>query len=96
MTCKDCVHDDVCEHWKNSVFGSDALYPKENDCEHFKNKADYVEVVRCKDCKHYWSYKSIGGFYNCKCTFDPEYDTPVHEMHFCGYGERKQKNDFKG
>ena len=44
MTCKDCVHDDVCEHWKNSVFGSDALYPKENDCEHFKNKADFVEV----------------------------------------------------
>ena len=46
MTCKDCVHDDVCEHWKNSVFGSDALYPKENDCEHFKNKADYVEAKK--------------------------------------------------
>ena len=48
MICKDCIHDDVCEHWKNSVFGSDALYPKENDCKHFKNKADYVKVKHGK------------------------------------------------
>ena len=36
MNCNKCIHNDVCEHWKNAIFGSDTLYPKENECEHFE------------------------------------------------------------
>ena len=85
MTCKDCVHDDVCEHWKNSVFGSDALYPKENDCEHFKNKADFVEVVRCGKCRY--------------CDEEGRCENPVNGLireyvthnDFCSYGKRRDE-----
>lgn len=52
--------------------------------------AEVVEVVRCKDCKHCWSYMGIDKMHYMKCTFDPECDTPIHEMHFCSYGERKE------
>ena len=51
--------------------------------------ADVVEVVRCKDCKHYWNYMGIDKMHYMKCTYDPVCDTPIHEMHFCSYGERK-------
>ena len=51
--------------------------------------ADVVEVVRCKDCKHCWQYTGIDKMHYIECTFDPECNTPIHEMHFCSYGERK-------
>ena len=46
--CKDCIKNDVCElyvhlHCKDY---------KENKCKFFKNKADFVEVVRCEKCKY--------------------------------------------
>lgn len=44
MTCKDCIHDVVCPHLKDS----DA-----EKCGAFKNKADFVEVVRCGECKDF-------------------------------------------
>lgn len=90
MVCKDCVHDDVCEHWKNSVFGSDALYPKENDCEHFKNKANFVEVkhgewgkVRVVSEKYgfvevYYQHK------DCKISPTELYKCPFENCPRCG------------
>lgn len=59
--------------------------------------ADIVEIVRCKDCK----------FYNCgECWHDnnmtygsnsdgDEYNIcfEVSKEHFCGYGERKERED---
>ena len=56
MTCMDCVHfKGVCEghglyfedeYIKNVAFSEDV----KDLCPDFKNKADFVEVVRCKDC----------------------------------------------
>ena len=43
-TCKDCVHIDVC-FAKQLGTGECAEI-----CRDYKNKADFVEVVRCKDC----------------------------------------------
>ena len=44
MTCKDCiVYEIICKH---------ALQYELKLCSGFKNKADFVEVVRCKDCKY--------------------------------------------
>ena len=58
---------------------------------------DVVEVVRCKNCIHKINYKGIpmctvygeevsGAWYGLNVTKDE---------HFCSYGEKKQKNNFK-
>ena len=46
---------------------------------------DAVEVVRCKDCKHF------GGHGACHCHAADENGTPifVREEDFCSYGERR-------
>lgn len=83
MSCKDCIHYDVCqfhitEETKMTV----------NECENFKNKADFVEVVRCVECKYCLKR-------TCPTTgveiFGCGYGTTafgVHSAHYCGYGER--------
>ena len=45
MTCKECIcYDILCK---------DTLQDDELQlCDQFKNKADFVEVVRCKNCIH--------------------------------------------
>ena len=47
---------------------------------------DAVEVVRCKDCKHYERFNNA-----CHCHKADENGTPifVREDDFCSYGERK-------
>lgn len=54
MTCKDCIHEIVCEKLcpRGLLPYQSSEYPAELFCKHFKNKANVVEVVRCKDCKH--------------------------------------------
>ena len=48
-----------------------------------KNKADFVEVVRCKDCNHwiYWADEK-----RCSCDL---HHTNTSRDDFCSYGERK-------
>lgn len=49
MTCKDCVHYEVCE----DVFLKRRIEVGELqlcDCENFISKSSFVEVVRCKNC----------------------------------------------
>lgn len=68
--CKECIHYYVCRD----------VYKDRLRCADFKNKADFVEVVRCKDCKHYdgkWLC-SIGGVPSRK------------KDDFCSYGERSE------
>ena len=53
------------------------------DVVNFAPAADVVEVVRCKDCKHY-----IAGF----CTRDINGRTNMflmNEKDYCNYGERQ-------
>ena len=52
--------------------------------------ADVVEVVRCKDCKHY-SYEQSIHRYECN-IFNGAYEFigyPTKPNDFCSYGERK-------
>ena len=46
-TCGDCIHAKVCERLNilTEWIRDNAAY-----CKLFKNAADVVEVVRCKDC----------------------------------------------
>ncbi len=67
MTCNQCIHHRMC-----NVHG----YADADDCSLFENKADFVEVVRCKDCKHW----SNGDCYRLELSRPDD---------FCSYGERK-------
>ena len=49
---------------------------------------DVVEVVRCKDCKHFTEGMAIG---MCKRIEDKPI-IPVPFNYFCSYGERKCNN----
>ena len=57
-------------------------------------KADLVEVVRCKDCKHLTVYNSPTLYAYCQKThlrFEPfQEDTRTH---FCSLGERKDNGN---
>ena len=77
MTCKDCISNNVCalspirESYSNANI--------EDICEHFKNKADFVEVpCRCGDCKNYNNHRY--------CYY---FATTVLDDDFCSYGKRK-------
>jgi hypothetical protein len=69
-TCKDCVHCDVCD----MPIITDGRKNASN-CKKFKNKADFVEVVRCKDCRRRYTH----------C-----FDQVLDDEDFCSYGERKE------
>ena len=50
---------------------------------------DAVEVVRCKDCKHFKDW----GDGNKTCYFwTDQWDMPTVEDAFCSYGERRTDN----
>lgn len=85
MTCYDCIHCNACSEAGDS--GYSCLKEDVSKCKHFKNKADFVEVVRCKDCKY--CFEIYRGAYACSLQPTPN-NVPL--WHFCSYGE---KNDFK-
>ena len=79
MSCYECIHINVCK----------AYEPEDADCicNQFENKADFVEVVRCKDCTHgHWNQETCHGkpIYYCDRT-----DLQVGKYDFCSYGQRK-------
>lgn len=107
MKCNDCVYFKRCV-----VLGVelDMHHNKEADkkCRHFKNKTDFAEVVRCKDCKH-WNnrkqkydsligIKNVNGIGECRCS---QWDVSEYfwcttdENDFCSYGERKNTEVLK-
>ena len=91
MTCyTNCLHSDVCK-CADGVEYKDCENMKA-DCPHFKNKADFVEVVRCSKCK----YKDDCAGQIVHTTRDYVLEQNIstyNKVDFCSYGERK--NDSK-
>ena len=83
MTCREnCIHYDVCDYVS---FTSTSM---EKSCKDFKNKSDFVEVVRCKDCRHFVrEFDIVGHCDYCGIHLDHA------ESGFCSYGERRTDND---
>lgn len=79
-TCKNCIHQRVCYALIESglPYLDNGKLPAEAFCMAFKNKLDFVEVVRCKDCK-YWNN---GDCYRLELSRPDD---------FCSYGERKEE-----
>ena len=82
--CKYCIHYGICDY---SPFSD-----KKIECKDFKCKADYMEVVRCKDCK-YWKQHFEQNMGQCYCNqWENDYFYCLtKDIDFCSYGERKDK-----
>ncbi len=55
-------------------------------------EAEWVQVVRCKDCKHSSEWIDIDGTKGLQCdvTFDEfGYGAEVKSCHYCSYAERR-------
>ena len=91
MTCKDCLYYEVCP------LGL-AIQGKTGTCLKFKNKADFVEVVRCEKCKYFREYsdaykraveRADGDCYLKLIHSCDEQFIACRYNDFCSYGERK-------
>lgn len=84
-TCKDCLHYEVCQY--HITEETDMTV---NECSYgFKNKADYVEVVRCKDCE---KLKVCKNYQYCTEHSDGWGDNLVYveDDDYCSFGIRKE------
>lgn len=78
-TCKDCIHEKVCDSLiKSGCPYLDEEIPANAFCMEFKNKADVVEVVRCKDC-----------VLHTHCFIEDHYNFVGIENPFCCVGKSK-------
>lgn len=79
MICKDCIHYQMC--------GSVNI---DAPCAAFKNKADFVKIVRCKNCRYKKvGYGQFGAYYYCSHITSGLRD--IEETDFCNYGEEAKQ-----
>lgn len=87
-TCEDCVHYGVCYHIEH--YGREI--ETDEPCEKFINDADVVEVVRCKDCKH-WGGVTFG--YICRRFSGSYIRNETRECDFCSFGAKMDGKEGK-
>lgn len=63
MTCKDCIHYDVCKKY-NNVYERELSERYCVECQHFKNKANFVELP-CKVGDTVYLVDFEYGIYKC-------------------------------
>ena len=90
MTCKDCIHYYACKEWYYDGKDNFDIDVSAEYCKLYKNKADFVEVCHCHECRHCEVYISNGGIYSYQCVRTIEW---VKANHFCSYGERKGRRN---
>ena len=90
MTCKDCIYYEVCPLGL-AVKGSTGT------CLKFKNKADFVEVVRCGDCRCCQKVNDMdNGHWECILHFDWHGRPFLPDINgFCSYGERRENENHR-
>ncbi len=87
--CEDCTHEIVCSALiEKGLPWNDGEYPAEAFCMAFQNKADVVEVVRCRDCKN--AKGNLISIDICHCI---KYRDVRQGGDFCNYGERRASNE---
>ena len=80
LNCKDCIHDCYTE----------GFCEVQEICNFFVDKTKYVEVVRCKDCKHFIPFANE--CYEPHNYYTEEGYREVCDNDFCSYGERKDND----
>ena len=67
---------------------------KQPEVDVFCIRNDVVQVVRCKDCKHYLIADEFEGGKRYMCEVNHfSYINSDGDMRYCSYGERKDKAD---
>ena len=98
-TCKECLHYEVCgeylpsDHdediWHYCREGrSDEIPDIDERCSGFKDKTQFVKVVRCKYCLHKRKYHIKPPL--CYCCY---HGVRRMEDDFCSYGKRRATNE---
>jgi hypothetical protein len=95
-TCRDCVGYNFCSRNRD---GLTDYYREEVACSNvedlccvFTNKADYVPVVRCSQCRKRYTTECALWFSQLD---DKQYfcGAMMKDVFFCAYGERKTNNE---
>ena len=99
MTCKDCVHYELCFDYTHLKYSESLPENREDICNHFKNKADFVEVRRGewyvddfpKQGKKFIICSECRSVIDCNATYvdENEYDF----CPYCGADMRKEGAD---
>ena len=90
-TCKDCIHHKACsaDRKNDNYFMLIGCVNVETNCIDFVGKSHFVEVVRCKDCKHY-AANTMWCAMNSR-PMSASYPN-WYADDFCSYGERRTDN----
>ena len=71
-TCKDCVHVEVCRYYTNELAKANGIPLKLeevelllgcDDCENFKDRSRFVELIIAKKIKHSPDIEKMRGFH---------------------------------
>ena len=85
--CGDCIHADICKQVNGGWFSPENIAY----CKGFKDRTKYVEVVRCKDCKHWIHIENgMGDCTNRRFHIDNHADPTMYSTDFCSCGERRE------
>lgn len=87
--CKDCLHYEACSTFSKII---NAAVDVEKGCEHFKDRTQFAEVVRCKDCKRWFPEQEE----RCKALNTEPFGwcCRMRNMHEISYREITQHKDF--
>lgn len=82
MTCKDCVYCNLCKFYEDNTI----------NCNQFQSKTDFVNVIRCKDCRR--CHKRITKrnkqtMYFCMRMDGNEFQVNAND--YCSYGRKDNK-----
>lgn len=87
-TCKDCLHREACNGWLVSEELRVSILSREGcECKQFADRSEWVQVVRCENCKHCTFGDTV---YDRYCE---ELDRNCYGMDFCSFGERMKENE---
>ena len=93
-TCKYCLHfNDCLSYGKTRYYGENsACNDVQKRCQYFKNKENFVEVCRCKDCL-YFEY-IVGSYGICEHWHANSQD--IFDLNYCGYAEPRTPKERGG
>lgn len=80
MTCNDCLYYEICKDYLIKCAEHGEAERTNNPCVKFKNKANFVELVKCKDCTQHDN-----------CYFEDTFKGVglAEEHRYCGIRKRK-------
>lgn len=90
MTCKNCVHYELCFDFTHLKYSKNLPDNREDVCDHFKNKTDFIEVKRGRwETRNFIIFDSEKVGYRCsECK--TTWDTEMNYCPNCGADMRKE------